>query len=69
MIEFADAITAAIAANENVVAAIRAASGYTIEQLAVLSGLADVEIAELEAGIADTTKLARLLSALGLPST
>ena len=69
MIEFADAVTAALTANENVVTAIRAASGYTVEQLAVLSGLADVEIAELEAGMADTTKLARLLAALGLSST
>lgn len=63
------AVTAALAADGDIIAAIREATGYTLEQLSVVSGLADVEIAELEAGAADASKLTRLLSALGLPPT
>lgn len=63
------AVTAALAADGDIIAAIREATGYTLEQLSVVSGLADVEIAELEVGAADASKLTRLLSALGLPPT
>lgn len=65
MNELAEAVSLALASGENVIAAIRAASGYTIEQLSIATGLAESELVEIEAGI-DTTHLARLLSALGL---
>ncbi len=68
MVEIVDAIAAALSAGANPIAAIREATGYTLEQLAVTSGLAITELAELEAGAnADPAKLARLASALGLP--
>jgi transcriptional regulator with XRE-family HTH domain len=66
--EFADAVSAALSSGANPVTALREASGYTIEQLAVVSGLATSEIVELEGGIdTDSTKVARLAAALGLP--
>ena len=67
MIELAEAVTAALSSGGNVIAAIRDASGYSLEQLSILSGLAEPEIADIEAGT-DTSQLGRLLSALGLPS-
>ncbi len=68
MIE-SEAVLAAMAAGENVVSAVRAVSGYTIEQLSIISGLAAREVEEMQDGIADPTKLERLLTALGLPIT
>lgn len=67
MAELIEAITAALSSGTNPVTAIREATGYTIEQLAVTSGLAETELTDLEAGDVDQTKLARLASALGLP--
>lgn len=67
MVELIEAVTAALSSGANPVTAIREATGYTMEQLAVTSGLAEVELAELEAGEADQAKLARLAHALGLP--
>lgn len=68
MIEY-EAVLAAMAAGENVVSAVRAASGYTIEQLSIISGLAASEVEEMQDGTADPTKLERLLTALGLSIT
>lgn len=67
MVELIDAISTALSAGTNPVTAIRDAFGYSLEDLAVTSGLAITELAELEAGGADPLKLARLASALGLP--
>lgn len=68
MIEYTEAVTAALTAGENVIAVIRDASGYSVEQLSILSGLAVPEIADLEAGRSDPSNLGRLLAALGLPT-
>ena len=67
MVEIIDAVAAALATGTNPATAIREASGYSLEQLAVTSGLAISEIMGLEAGETDPAKLARLASALGLP--
>lgn len=68
MVEVVDTIVAALSAGANPIAAIREATGYTLEQLAVTSGLAMTELTEIEAGTtSDPAKLARLASALGLP--
>jgi hypothetical protein len=69
MAELIEAITAALSSGTNPVTAIREATGYTIEQLAVTSGLAEAELTDLEAGDVDQTKLVRLASALGLPQS
>ncbi len=64
MIENVEAVAAALAAGENVVDAIRAATGYTIEQIAILSGLSEADLVDLE-----SPNLERLLSALGVSIT
>ena len=69
MLELVDTISAALSAGTNPVTAMRHAFGYSLEELAVTSGLATSELAELEAGDANPAKLARLASALGLPET
>jgi len=68
MIEIVEAINAAIATGTNPVTAIREAFNYTLEELAVTSGLATQELAELEAAIPDETALSRIEAALGLPA-
>lgn len=68
MIEYTEAVTTALAAGENVVSVIRDMSGYSVEQLSILSGLAVPEITDLEAGNDDPSNLNRLLHALGLPT-
>lgn len=65
MIELTEAINLAMASGGNVITAIRDATGYSLEQLSIISGLAEPEIVEMEAGT-DTTHLARLLSSLGI---
>jgi len=67
MIEYTEAVSAALAAGDNVISVIRDVSGYSVEQLSILSGLAVPEIADMEAGHSDPSNLNRLLSALGLP--
>lgn len=68
MIEVVEAITAALSSGVNPVTAIRDATGYTLEQMAVTSGLATSELMELETGVdSDLSKLSRLATALGLP--
>lgn len=67
MNEMIEAINAALAAGINPVTAIRAAFNYTLDELAVTSGLAISELVHLEAGNIDAEKLTRLASALGLP--
>lgn len=68
MVELIATLEAALVAGINPISAIKEATGYSLEQLAVISGLATSEIAELEAGDADPAKLARLGTALGLPA-
>lgn len=67
MIELIAAVETALSAGTNPVTAIREATGYTLEQLAVTSGLATTEIVALEAGSGDPEKLSRLANSLGLP--
>jgi transcriptional regulator with XRE-family HTH domain len=69
MAELIEAITVALSSGTNPVTAIREATGYTIEQLAVTSGLAEAELVDLEAGTVDQARLTRLASALGLPES
>ncbi|MBX9452624.1 MAG: helix-turn-helix domain-containing protein [Neoaquamicrobium sediminum] len=69
MAELIEAITVALSSGTNPVTAIREATGYTIEQLAVTSGLAEAELVDLEAGSVDQVRLTRLASALGLPES
>ena len=67
MNEIIDAINSALASGMNPATAIRVAFNYTLDELAVTSGLAISELVHLEAGNVDAEKLARLASALGLP--
>lgn len=69
MLELVDTISAALSSGTNPVTAMRDAFGYSLEDLAVTSGLATSELADLENGGADPAKLARLASALGLPES
>ncbi|SFI33681.1 helix-turn-helix domain-containing protein [Aerobium aerolatum] len=69
MLELVDTISAALSSGTNPVTAMRDAFGYSLEELAVTSGLATSELADLENGGADPAKLARLASALGLPES
>ena len=51
----------------NPVADLRKSKGYSLEQLSIISGLAELEITKLESGtLVDSIKLARLLSAAGV---
>jgi transcriptional regulator with XRE-family HTH domain len=51
----------------NPIADLRKSKGYSIEQLSLISGLTEVEIAKLESGmLIDETKMARLLAAAGV---
>lgn len=68
MIELITAIEAALSTGTNPITAIKDATGYTLEQLAVTSGLTTTEIAAMESGIGDPERLARLTESLGLPS-
>ncbi|TYR30901.1 helix-turn-helix domain-containing protein [Mesorhizobium microcysteis] len=69
MIELVDAVTTALGSGTNIVTALRDATGYSVEQMSVASGLSSAEIVDLEAGTDnDTSKLTRLASALGLPA-
>lgn len=48
---------------KNPVAELRATTGYTIEQLSLISGFTELEIAKMESGeLVDPAKLARLLA-------
>jgi len=68
MIEIMDAIHTALSSGTNPVTAMRDAFGYSLEQVAVASGLATSELAEMEAGDIDPRKLARVAASLGLPA-
>jgi transcriptional regulator with XRE-family HTH domain len=51
----------------NPIADIRKSTGYTVDQLSLISGLTVVEITKLENGsLVDPAKLARLLAAAGV---
>lgn len=65
--EIIEAITAALNSGANVITALRDAYGYSIEDLSMTSGLAVLEVEDLEAGNIDPAKLARLTASLGLP--
>ena len=65
--ELPESVAAAIAAGTNVVRALRDWAGYSVEELAVTSGLAIDEIVALEAADeADPVGLHRITTALGL---
>lgn len=68
MIEIVDAINSALSGGANPLTAIRDGFGYSLEQVAVASGLATSELAAMEAGEIDPHKLARVVAALGLPT-
>lgn len=51
----------------NAVLELRHITGYSVEQLSVVSGLTEVEIAKLESGqLLDEAMLSRLLAAAGV---
>lgn len=53
----------------NPIAELRKSTGYTLQQLSLVSGLTELEIAELESGeLIDAAKLTRLLAATGVKS-
>jgi len=53
----------------NPIANLRKSKGYTNEQLSLISGLTELEIAKLENGtLVDPAKLTRLLAAVGVKS-
>jgi transcriptional regulator with XRE-family HTH domain len=63
-----EAISAAIASGTNVLKALREAIGYSVEDLAIASGLALSEIDEIESGqSSDPAMLRRIATALQLP--
>lgn len=62
-----DAVSTAIGAGTSVVKALRDFLGYSIEDLAVASGLTASEINEIESGESSDDKLRRITSSLGLP--
>lgn len=65
-----EAISHAYSSGGNVVRTIRQVTGYSVEDLAVTSGLAIDEIERMEAGTeAVPGGLRRIAGALGLPST
>jgi hypothetical protein len=68
MIEIVEAISSAIATGTNPVTAIREAFNYSVEELAVTSGLATQELAALETTDPDQAALSRIESSLGLPA-
>ncbi|MEW9612639.1 XRE family transcriptional regulator [Shinella sp. S4-D37] len=48
---------------KNPIAELRVTTGYTVEQLSLISGLTEMEITKLESGeLVDSGKLARLLA-------
>ncbi len=54
---------------KNPVAELRKSTGYSTQQLSLVSGLTEVEIIRLESGVLiDPVKLARLLAASGMKS-
>lgn len=62
-----DAVAAAVAARKNAVTAVREFIGYTVEDLALTSGLATLEITEIERGsYVDPVKIHRIAVALRL---
>lgn len=63
-----EAVSASVAKGANLVRAMREFVGYSVEDLAVASGLATEEIDRVEAGDdADPARLRRIAHALGLP--
>ncbi|MGH6763562.1 MAG: helix-turn-helix domain-containing protein [Phyllobacterium sp.] len=62
-----DVISSAIGAGTNVVRALRDSLGYSVEDLAVASGLTATEIDEIESGQSNGEKLRRIASVLGVP--
>ena len=63
-----EAVSAAVAAGSNALRAVRESIHYTVEDLAIASGLARSEIDEIENGnFADKAKLRRIANALKLP--
>ena len=51
----------------NPIAELRKTTGYSLEQLSVISGLTELEITKLESGeLNDPVKLSRLLTAAGI---
>lgn len=52
---------------KNPVAELRKSTGYTVQQLSLVSGLTELEITKLECGVlVDPAKLARLMAAAGM---
>lgn len=52
---------------KNPIMELRKSTGYTVEQLSLVSGLTELEIVKLERGVlADPVKLARLMAAAGV---
>lgn len=65
-----EAVSTALAAGANVITAIREATGYSVEDLAITSGLAVDELSALEHGNdTDTEKLRRIASPFGVPES
>ena len=63
-----EAVSAAVAAGSNALRAVRESIHYSVEDLAIASGLARSEIDEIENGnFADEAKLRRIANALKLP--
>jgi transcriptional regulator with XRE-family HTH domain len=51
---------------KNPIVELRKSTGYTVEQLSIVSGLTELEITKLERGVlVDPAKLARLMAAAG----
>ncbi len=68
MAELVETVAAALAAGVNPIAAIREATGYSPEQLAISSGLSLSELAAIEAGDISADSLKRIAAALGWPA-
>lgn len=68
MVTIVETIADLLAAGVNPITALRDATGYTLDQIAVASGFALSDLTALEDGASvDAETLSRITSALGLP--
>ncbi|MGC4027143.1 MAG: helix-turn-helix transcriptional regulator [Mesorhizobium sp.] len=69
MVTIVDTLTASLASGVNPVTALREATGYSLDQIAIASGLTVSDLSDIEAkGLMDPETLTRITSALGIPA-
>jgi len=67
MVTIVDTLTASLSSGVNPITALREATGYSLDQIAIASGLSVSDLSDFESkGIMDTQTLDRITSALGV---